>query len=110
MIGVSRPIGRVAGVGLIAPDSPTLALASGKQLQMGAGTTGGDERVLFVGFARVLPFARAHDVDLSAPGLQCSDVLAARPKKQDLGDIAKVKPDAPTVRTAIFANFLPYDV
>ena len=91
-MGVGGP-GGLVGFGLVAPDVPAGALASGEEFEVGAGGTVFDELLLLVGLAGVLTFAGAEDADLAAAGFE-GPHGAADPEEQDFGRVAEVEADA----------------
>lgn len=57
----------------------------------------------------MLSFAARQIVHLRAARFQGSSILAADAEKHKFGNISKVKPNSPTVRTAVLADFVPND-
>src|SRR5579875_3789613 len=106
-VAVSRPGRRIPMLGLMAPSKPARPHAARKQFGIVARAAGLDNRVLLVGFARVLPLARGKEIYHAAAGLQRACVLASNTEQQQFGYITKIEPDAAPVRAPVLAHLVP---
>src|SRR6202011_1530662 len=110
MIRVGLPRGGVTAIGLIAPCRPTLARAASEQFDERPRRTCFDNVVLFIGFARMLAFARGQQIHLSPSRRERAGILAANTEQNQFGDIAEVKTDAAAIRAAVLPHLVPDDI
>jgi len=92
-------------VRLVAPATPSLAYASGKEFNVGAGAARLNEPVLLIRLWAVLPLARDDDALLSPRRCRGARIPPPNPEKNDLGQVVEANP-----RTAILAHLAPDDV
>lgn len=94
----------------MAPDRPAVPFSPAEQFQVRPPTARFDQVILFVGFARMLPFPAGHQVDLPPSRRQRSCAFAADAEQDEFRDVAEIEADAPPVRSAVLADFVPDDV
>ena len=88
---------------------PVGTSASREEFQKRAGTALFNDAVKFVRLARVLALLRADDVHLAAAWGERSK-FSANAEQNKFRRVAKVEANATTVRSAVFADFVPDNV
>jgi hypothetical protein len=58
----------------------------------------------------MFPLSRGDIIDLAAPRLQCSGLLASYAEEKHLSHVSEIKSDTAAIRTAVFSDFVPDDV
>src|SRR5262249_34411018 len=105
--GISRPLGVICFVCLIAPAIPANARSARKQLEEWPRGARFDYCVLLVGFSGMFSLTRGEQVYLPSTRGERACVLAFDPEQDQFGHITKIESHTTTVRTAIFSYFVP---
>src|SRR5947208_1792539 len=108
MVGIGWP-GWCVVHHFVTPLLPVGSLTTGEEFQKGAWTTGFNNSIQLIRFARMFTLLGFDNVHLGAPRRQ-GPKLSADAEEDHLCGIAKVKPDSTPVRTTILPNFMPDEV
>lgn len=94
---------------LISPLVPPWTFESRKQLKMWPRRACLDEIIELVRLAGMLPFLDAKKIYLRPTGVKSAHP-AANAQKQEFRHVPKIKTDTPSIRAAIFADFIPDEI
>src|SRR5262249_1943290 len=110
IVRVGRPVRLIGCLRLQAPGTPALTLSAREQFQIVWWAARFDEGILLVRLAGMFALACPDTVHLSPARCKRSRILAADAEQQQFGDIAEVETDATSIRAAVLAKLVPYDV
>ena len=98
-----------AAINFIAPRLPSLSAMTREQLDEGAIAARFNDRINLIGFPGVFSLSSSEEIDLPSARRSCPQTPASA-KEYQLCDVTEIKPDSAPIRTAILADFMPYDI